>query len=443
MWYNIGINKLIKMTMKNKKMLIATMVIVAIVVGLLTWVSLSAKNNKEQTKRVVITPNSIEAQEEILKNKKVDVQHVFDAKFSAEVPESLIPELQAYAEVADVVQLEINEFEPEYCGDGDVAPSEQCGEPGLDECKDGKVCNYCQCVNKKAKKAFERTCSPNDQIPYNIAQINAGQIGSGEGIDVAVLDTGAFTEHSDLDIHVCKDTTQKGIKNGCEDTIWHGTHTAGTVGANGGPDNEGIYGGAPAVNVWAIKVCYSIYCNEDDMAEAVHYAAKRGAEVISMSIGSPVPAPVLQEAIEAYPDVLFVASAGNQGYNGVKIEYPAAHPEVIAVAAHDVNKIVTSFSARGVDDGDDSMISEQEIEFSAGGRSVPSTFSYNGCYANGSGTSMAAPTIAGLAAKLWQGDAESTRMYLRTIVEDITQSNGPGAGPGYDIASGYGMPVAP
>jgi len=429
------------MKMQNKKMLIVTTLIVAVVVGLLSWASLSAKKNKDNLKRVIITPNSIEAQEELFKNKKVNVKHVFDDKFSADVFESEIAALEELADVREAAILTIHDPELEYCGDGEIASYEQCGEPGLNDCKDGKVCNDCKCVNKKSKKAFERECSPTDQIPYNIAQINAGQIGSGEGIDVAVLDTGAFLDHSDLDIHVCKDTTQNGVRNGCEDTIWHGTHTAGTVGANGGPDNEGIYGGAPAARVWAIKVCYSTECYEDDMAEAVHYAAKRGAEIISMSIGGP-DVPVLKEAIQAYPDVLFIASAGNDGYNGVTIGYPAAYPEVIAVAAHDSNKIVTSFSSRGLDDGDDSVISEKEVELSAGGRSVESTFSYNGCYARASGTSMAAPTIAGLAAKVWQGDAESTRLYLRSIAEDITQSSGPGAGPGYDIASGYGMPVA-
>jgi hypothetical protein len=56
---------------------------------------------------------------------------------------------------------------------------------------------------------------------------------------------------------------------------------------------------------------------------------------------------------------------------------------------------------------------------------------------------MSAPTVSGLAAKVWQGDAESTRLYLRSIAEDITLAYGGGAGPGFDAASGYGLPVAP
>ena len=69
------------------------------------------------------------------------------------------------------------------------------------------------------------------------------------------------------------------------------------------------------------------------------------------------------------------------------------------------------------------------------GVSVESTYN-NGCYALMSGTSMATPHVAGLAAKLWQGDALSTRTYLQSIALDIDAA-------GDDIATGFGLPVAP
>ncbi|MFC1599796.1 S8 family serine peptidase [Patescibacteria group bacterium] len=431
-------------TKKHTSVLIVT-VCLAVLLGVLISSTLIAKNDthSDKVKRVLIKPNDAKSELTIRQNKDVEVMHEFDGKFSANIPEDL--SLDQYAEVEDVVVLEIANFEsPKYCGDGLIQASEQCGETGLPQCSEGKECNYCQCKNPNSNKAKERTCEPIDQIPYNVTQVNGGQIPSGDKIDVAVLDTGAFLDHIDLDnIKVCKDTTSNGMSNGCEDTIYHGTHTAGTVGANGGPDGLGIFGVAPNANIWAIKVCYSRYCNDDDIAEAINYAGKRGAEIVSMSFSSDVPAPLIEEAILSNPDVLFIASSGNYGYNGVLIGYPAAYKEVVAVGAIDQNKQVVSFSARGIDDGDDSTIVEKEVELVAGGRSVESAFSINGCYVRSSGTSMSAPTVSGLAAKVWQGDAESTRLYLRSIAEDITDAYGGGAGPGYDAASGYGLPVAP
>lgn len=433
---------------KSMSVLIVT-ISLAVLLGMIISSTLIAKSDnnydQEKVKRVLITPDDTIAGLKIKQNKDVKVKHEFDGKFSADVPESIISQLDQYAEIEDVVVLEIANYEnPKYCGDGLIQASEQCGETGLLQCSDDKVCDYCQCKNPQAQKVKERLCTPRDQIPYNVAQVNGGQIPSGDKIDVAILDTGAFLDHLDLDnIKVCKDTTTKGISNGCEDTIYHGTHVAGTVGANGGPDGLGIFGVAPNVNIWSIKVCYSRYCNDDDIAEAINYAGKRGAEIISMSLSGDESTPLIEEAILANPDVLFIASAGNYGYNGVTIGYPAAYPEVVAIGAIDNKKEVVSFSARGVDDGDDSVISEKEVELVAGGRSVESTFSWNGCYVNSSGTSMSAPTVAGLAAKVWQGDATSTRLYLRSIAEDITVAYGGGAGPGFDVASGYGLPVAP
>ncbi|MFC1647483.1 S8 family serine peptidase [Patescibacteria group bacterium] len=433
--------------MKNKKLfsLIVTSVSLALLLGLLLGTGLFAKNAKNDlsgnVKRVLIKPNDAESDVKIKSKAEVDIQHEFKGKFSANVPENLIPELQKIADVEDVVVLELANIGIASCGDGVADPSEKCGEPGLNACPQGKECQNCKCVKQRNEQPTERSCFPQNQLPYNVVQVNGGQAGAGQGIDVAILDTGAYKEHIDLDIKVCKDTTRRGIKNNCKDTHGHGTHVAGTVGANGGNDQQGIYGVAPNVNIWSIKVCYSSYCNDDDIAEGIEFAAQNGAEIISMSISGPESTPLIEEAIKKYPDVLFVAAAGNSGPAENSIEYPAAYPEVVAVAAHDSNKIVTSFSSRGLTDGNDLVISERELELSGGGSSVESTYK-SGCYAYMSGTSMATPTLAGLAAKVWQGSAQATRDYLVSITEDITQSSGGGAGPGYDIASGYGMPVA-
>ena len=92
------------------------------------------------------------------------------------------------------------------------------------------------------------------------------------------------------------------------------------------------------------------------------------------------------------------------------------------------------WSSRGVNDGD-YIIEEREVEFGAPGVSVESTWN-DGCYNYLSGTSMATPHISGLAAKLWQGDAETTRSYLWNLSKDIWEQ-------GDDTATGFGLPIAP
>ncbi|MCH8049151.1 S8 family serine peptidase [Patescibacteria group bacterium] len=403
----------------------------------------------EGFERVLITPANSRAERKLRRRSGVDIRHEFNGKFSANVPTAAIPALKKLGRVEDVPIWGIHHHGTKpaakpICGNGVIEGGEKCGEPGL-ECPTGQVCERCKCQTTGEEPPPEgRSCFPTDQREYNVVQVNGGQLSAGTGINVAVLDTGTTPDHLDLDVKLCKDATKRGIRGGCVDksTVAHGTHTTGIVAANGGGDGFGLFGVAPSANLWAIKVCGNQFCFTDDIAAAINFAADQGAHVISLSLGGPQESNLVKEAIANNPGVLFVASAGNSGPGSDTIEFPAGNPAVIAVAAHDNGKIVARFSSRGIDDGDDTTIVEREVELSAGGVTVEST-NKDGCYSSLSGTSFSAPTVAGLAAKVWQGSVATTRAFLVSIATDITQANGGGAGVGFDIASGYGLPAAP
>lgn len=403
----------------------------------------------ESLRRVLITPNSSQADKQLRGQSNVEVRHEFDGQFSANVPESAIKGLEKLAKVEEVPVWELLDNDKAtkqarpVCGDGTKHPSEQCDDGNLEN---GDGCSSsCDIEGGPVDPppSEDRTCEPTDQIEYNVAQVNGGS--GGAGVTVAVLDSGTFTGHLDLDVQLCKDATKKGIRNGCNDADGHGTHTAGIVAANGGTDGLGLLGVAPDATLWSVKVCGTKWCFTDDIAAGINYAAGQGADIINLSLGGSKSS-LVSNAIANHPETLVVAAAGNSGPKAGTIQYPGALAETIAVAAINSNKTVASFSSRGIYVSPDSTISEREVELSAGGVAVEST-DIDGCYSAWSGTSFSSPTIAGLAAKLWNthgnSNALDTRAYLRTIVEDITAASGGGVGAGYDIASGYGLPVAP
>lgn len=312
-----------------------------------------------------------------------------------------------------------------------------------------------------AGKAATRAV-PTTQVPYGIkmtygdASLTPGGVSGGAGVKVAILDTGSvshpdFTRADGSKVIVdCVDFSSPKanlIQGACRDGAGHGTHVTGIVAAAGGSDGKGIYGVAPGASVMSYKVLNdrgSGYA--DDIARAITWAADHGANIITMSLGSTTPQALELDAIRyaVGKGVLVVASGGNSGPNGDTLSYPAAYAEVVATASLNPTEIVSAFSSRGLTDGNDASIVNREVEVAAPGRNVISTYK-NGAYAIMSGTSMAAPHIAGLAAKQWQGTGSATRSWLRSAAQahDITvaeQVNN--AGPGYDIAGGYGLPQA-
>ena len=291
-----------------------------------------------------------------------------------------------------------------------------------------------------------RAAVPNDQTPWGIEEIyNDAAISStfgGSGVNVAVLDTGVKRDHLDLIARVaqCVDFTggppgASRINEGkCDDKNGHGTHVAGTVLADGGWDGLGIFGIAPEASLLAYRVCGGGGCWGDDIAAAIDYAGTHGAHIVSMSLGGDRESSLIRDAISRNLDLLIVAAAGNDGPDIGSIDYPGANVNVIAVGAIDSFNQVASWSSRGINPGQEiNVIERREVELAAPGVSVESTWN-NGAYNVISGTSMATPHVTGLAAKVWQGNSNNTRLNLQGLAPGKMAD---------DPATGFGVPQLP
>jgi subtilisin len=308
---------------------------------------------------------------------------------------------------------------------------------------------------------------PSDQTPWGMEAIYGDDTivstSGGSTIRVAVLDTGTYTAHPDLTNRVeqCKDFTHNKhpiVDGSCDDKNGHGTHVAGTILADTGTDGKGIWGVAPEANLWAYKVLgNSGFGYSDDIAAAIKHAADEGQSkgvhvIISMSLGSNSKGELITDAVTyaVGKGVLVVAAAGNSGPDPDTIGYPGGLDNVVGVAAlEDVQENgtyrVADFSSRGnPDTSADYIIVERDVEVSAPGRAIESTWN-DGGYNIISGTSMATPHVSGLAAKIWATNPTWTNAEVRAELQGRAKNNdikgGLYAGDGDDISSGFGFPL--
>ncbi len=216
-------------------------------------------------------------------------------------------------------------------------------------------------------------------------------------IKIAVLDCGIRETHPDLVGKVVLSRDFTGSSFGTDDRCNHGTHVAGTASAvtNNG---VGVAGVGYHTSLMNGKVLHDDSNGFDsEIANGIHWAADNGANVINMSLGGKDPcsaAPVLQEAV-TYAwnrNVVVVAAAGNS-YN-TDLQVPASCDNVVSVASTDSNDAKSSFSTYGT-----------WVDIAAPGSSILSTvnpdISGGSTYGYKSGTSMATPHVAGVAALIF------------------------------------------
>jgi thermitase len=247
---------------------------------------------------------------------------------------------------------------------------------------------------------------------------------------VGIIDTGIDQTHPDLAGKTvgCATSYNAGllIHNGvCTDDNGHGSHVSGTISANtnNGQGVAGVAFNSPIVMCKALATAAGTGLTSD-IANCINWTAKQGVKVISMSLGGGDNATLKSAVQTAYNNgngVLLVAAAGNDGNSN--LNYPAGYAEVVSVAATDNNDHRASFSNANSD-----------VEVAAPGVNVESTYT-GGTYMQLSGTSMATPHVAGVAAVIADlnptANAATLRSKLDAAVDDI-------GGAGRDVNFGFG-----
>jgi subtilisin len=209
----------------------------------------------------------------------------------------------------------------------------------------------------------------------------------GEGVKIALLDTGSGKQHPDLAEAIILEQDFTGSRYGPADINGHGTHCAGIMGARN--NDIGVVGVAPKVQICVGKVLGDNGSGSDQgIAGGIAWAISQGCDIISMSLGSPQSAPTIKAAIDqaVARGIFVICAAGNSGPNPNTVDYPGRYDDVVAVAAINQQKQVSKFSSRG-----------PEVDIAAPGEKILSTW-LNGGTATLSGTSMATPFVAGCVA---------------------------------------------
>ncbi|WP_168119287.1 S8 family peptidase [Paenibacillus sp. HB172176] len=244
-----------------------------------------------------------------------------------------------------------------------------------------------------------------------------------EDVIIAVLDTGVQSNHPDLQGKLLTGTNIINDKAAPDDDVGHGTHVTGIIGANVN-NGEGVAGLSWYNKIMPVKVLDNSGAGSTySVAQGLIWAVDNGAKVINMSLGNYAEAEFLHDAIKyAYDhDVVLIAASGND--NTDRPGYPAAYPEVFAVAATTNNKQKASFSNYG-----------DYIDVAAPGDSIASTYP-DSQYAALSGTSMASPHVAALAGLIRSINPQLTNVEVMDIMRMSARDLGDS---GKDVYFGYG-----
>ncbi|MGY5451491.1 S8 family peptidase [Agarivorans sp. MS3-6] len=332
---------------------------------------------------------------------------------------------------------------------------------------------------------YQATALSNDALverQWHYQQINleAGwQAMQGQTLNdvvVAVLDTGMFQSHPDLNAQLTGDGIDfisydsisldgDGIDTNPEDpgdqsgpngtSSWHGTHVAGTIAAQTN-NNLGVAGVAPNAKIMNLRVLGYGGGTTYDISQAILYAAglenasgllpDKTASIINMSLGGSGYDSTFNQAVQdaVAQGLIVVAAAGNESTSSAS--YPAAFDNVIGVSAVDAQKQITSYSNYGsyIDIAAPGGNSSVDLDGDGYGDGVYSTYvnengsSVSASYQYLNGTSMAAPHVAGVLALMKQLNPDLDSSEFFRLLTNGFLSDDLGAA-GKDSLYGYGL----
>ncbi|WP_328203974.1 S8 family peptidase [Brevibacillus nitrificans] len=250
--------------------------------------------------------------------------------------------------------------------------------------------------------------------PQTIQAPSAWDVTQGSAaVKIAVVDTGVQLDHPELQSKIIQGYDYVNNDANPMDGNGHGTHVAGIASAVTN-NAYGIAGVCPLASILPVRVLDDSGSGDLlNVARGIIFAAAQGAQVINLSLGSPATSSTLQSAIDYAwrSGAVIVAAAGNDG--SVVPSYPANYPNVISVASTNANDVKSGFSNYG-----------RWVDVAAPGENILSTYpgSY---YAYLSGTSMASPHVAGLAALL--ASQGKTNVQIQSVIQ-TTSDPIPGTG---------------
>jgi subtilisin family serine protease len=269
----------------------------------------------------------------------------------------------------------------------------------------------------------------------------------GAGSTVAIVDSGVQLNHPDLSSNIYVNGGEYGAgkesngldddydgyvdnwrgwdwvssDNNASDLYYHGTHVAGTVAAIKN-NSLGIAGVAPQAKIMPLRVLGATGSGSmSDVASAFAYAGQRGIRVVNASLSSAAASSLMNDVIAAYPNTLFVVSAGNSNLN-----LASAGNEVSPCEAKNINGRFANLICVGASDPNEAKASYSNygtaaVDVFAPGDQITSTFnegygttSY--AYRELNGTSMAAPHVAGLAALMLAVRSDLTAVQLKSRI---------------------------
>lgn len=248
---------------------------------------------------------------------------------------------------------------------------------------------------------------------------------------IGVVDSGVDINHPDLAAKIVGTYNGADGNNDVMDHVGHGTHVAGIASAitNNG---VGIAGAAPDCSILAVKVASgsSSYPSTEGIANGIIWAADHGADVINLSLGAGRESRAITAAVQhaLRKNVVVLAATGN-GSGNIK-SWPALTPGVIAVGSTDARDRRSSFSNYG-----------PWVSVVAPGSDIYSTFPANDNligqknYGTISGTSMATPFAAGVAALIRTRYPEMSPAMVKQALESSAEDKG---APGFDDEFGHG-----